>query len=161
MQTSNKPVLQSCASTYKQFVWRATRPVHTADCMNEWKYCLKCIIKTDMFILYFKKNLHSFIESAMFTGRVTRQTNRLYGQRMIVKLAYIKTKVFSFNVLILIKCICLLLLFILLPYYWYYLEHIRVFDLCVKTVIITVIAINIINNITIIMCMYHMQMLLF
>ena len=31
-------------STYKWFVWRATRPVNTADCMNEWIYCLKCII---------------------------------------------------------------------------------------------------------------------
>ena len=41
-------------STYKRFAWRATRPVNTADCVNEGRYCLKCII-TDILILYFKK----------------------------------------------------------------------------------------------------------
>ena len=74
-------------STYKRFVWRATRPVNTADCMNEWKYCLKCnkiYINSNTFQQY----LHSFIQFAMFTGRVARQTNRLYVLRMIVKLAY-------------------------------------------------------------------------
>ena len=40
-------------STYKRFVWRATRPVNMADCMNEWRYCLKRII-IDIFLLYFK-----------------------------------------------------------------------------------------------------------
>ena len=41
-------------STYKQFVWRATRPVNTTDCMNEW-----LIYITDIFPLYVKKYLHS------------------------------------------------------------------------------------------------------
>ena len=70
-------------STYKRFVWRAPRPVNTSDCMNEWRYCLKC--NKNISIL---THLHSFIQSAMFTGRVARQTNRLYVLRMIVKLAY-------------------------------------------------------------------------
>ena len=48
---------------------------------------LECII-IDIFMLYFQKYLHSFIESAVFTGRVARQTNRLYVLRMTVKLAY-------------------------------------------------------------------------
>ena len=55
--------------------------------MNEWKYCLKCnkiYINSNTFQQY----LHSFIQFAMFTGRVARQTNRLYVLRMIVKLAY-------------------------------------------------------------------------
>ena len=38
--------------------------------------------------LCFKKYLLSFIQSTMFTGRMARQTNRLYALRMIVKLAY-------------------------------------------------------------------------
>ena len=74
-------------STYKWCVWRATRPVNTADCMNEWRYCLKC--NTNISVLtHFQQYLHSFIQSAMFTGRVVRQTNRLFVLRMIVKLAY-------------------------------------------------------------------------
>ena len=40
-------------STYKRFLWRATRPVNTADCMNEGRYYLKCII-IDIFLSYFK-----------------------------------------------------------------------------------------------------------
>ena len=36
----------------------------------------------------FKQYTHSFIQSAMFTGRVDRQTNPLYVLRMTVKLAY-------------------------------------------------------------------------
>ena len=55
--------------------------------MDEGRYCLKYII-IDIFILYFKKYLHSFVQSAVFTGRVARQTNRLYVLRMTVKLAY-------------------------------------------------------------------------
>ena len=54
--------------------------------MNEGRHCLKCII-VDIFILYFKKYLHLFIQSTMFTGRVGRQINRLYAMRMIVKRA--------------------------------------------------------------------------
>ena len=56
-------------STYKWIIWRATRPVNTADCTNEWRYFLS-------------------IQSAVFTRHVARQTNRLYVLHMIVKLAY-------------------------------------------------------------------------
>ena len=31
-------------STYNRFVWRATRPVNTADFMNEGRYCLEHIV---------------------------------------------------------------------------------------------------------------------
>ena len=55
--------------------------------MNEGRYCLECII-VDIFILYFKKYLHSFVQSAVFTGRVARQTNRWYVLCMNAKLAY-------------------------------------------------------------------------
>ena len=41
---------------------------------DEGRYCLKCII-IDIFILYLKKYLHSFVQSAVFTGRVARQIN--------------------------------------------------------------------------------------
>ena len=34
------------------------------------------------------KYFHTFIQSAVFTGRVARQNNGLYVLRMIVKLAY-------------------------------------------------------------------------
>ena len=51
------------------------------------RYCLKRII-FDKFIIYFKKYFHSFIQSAVFTGRVARQNNGLYVLRMTVKLAY-------------------------------------------------------------------------
>ena len=40
-------------------------------------------------ILHFKQYLHSFVQSARFTGRVTHQTNHLYVLHMIMKLAYI------------------------------------------------------------------------
>ena len=75
-------------STYKRFVWQAPRPVNTVDCINEWRYFLKCN-KNISILTHFQQYLHSFIQSAMFTGRVARQTNRLYVLRMIVKLAYI------------------------------------------------------------------------
>ena len=39
-------------------------------------------------IIHFKQYVHSFIQSAVFTKRMARQTNRLYVVRMIVKLAY-------------------------------------------------------------------------
>ena len=55
--------------------------------MIEGIYYLKRII-IDIFILYFKKYFHSFIQSAVFTGRVARQNNGVYVLRMIVKLAY-------------------------------------------------------------------------
>ena len=42
-------------------------------------------------IIHFKQYVHSFIQSTMFTGRLARQTNRLYVLRMIVKLAYSKS----------------------------------------------------------------------
>ena len=53
---------------------------------SEGTYCLKRII-IDIFILYLKKYFHSFIQSAVFTGRVAHQNNGLYVLRMIVKLA--------------------------------------------------------------------------
>ena len=74
---------------YKPLFWRATRPVNSTDCMTEGRYCLKSIM-IDIFILYFIKYFHSFIQSAVFTGRVVRQNNGLYVLRMIVKLAYCK-----------------------------------------------------------------------
>ena len=83
--------------TYKPLFWRATRPVNSTDGMIEGRYCLKRII-IDIFILYFTKYLHSFIQSAMFTGRVARQNNGLYVLSMIVKLAYYKSS-YSF-------CLC-------------------------------------------------------
>ena len=43
-------------------------------------------------LIHFKQYVHSFIQSAMFTGRVARQTNRLYVLRMIVELAYSRFK---------------------------------------------------------------------
>ena len=73
-------------STYKWFIRRATRPVSTADCTNEWRYFLKYNINISI-IKHFKQYLLSFIQSAVFTGRVARQTNRLYVLRMIVQLA--------------------------------------------------------------------------
>ena len=74
-------------STYKRFLWRATRPVNTADCMDEGRYFLKYNRNVSI-LIHFKQYLPSFIQSAVFTGRVARQTNRLYVLRMIVKLAY-------------------------------------------------------------------------
>ena len=68
-------------------VWRATRPVNMADCMNKWINVLK-YNRIIWIVIHFKKYLHSFIQSAMFTGRVARQTNRLFVLRMILKLAY-------------------------------------------------------------------------
>ena len=70
-------------STYERCVWRAPRPVNMADCMNECRYCWKCV-RIDIFLLHFKQYLHSFMQSA-------RQTHRLYVLRMIVKLAYFET----------------------------------------------------------------------
>ena len=49
---------------------------------------MKCII-VDIFMFYFKKYLHSFIQFAMFTRPVARRTNRLHVLRMIVKLGFI------------------------------------------------------------------------
>ena len=57
-------------SPYKRFVWRATRPVNKADCMNEGRYWLKCVI-IDIFLLHFKKYLispHSYNPPSV-TGR--------------------------------------------------------------------------------------------
>ena len=72
---------------YKWFVWRATRPVNKADCMSEWRYFLKynrnvSIISTHL------QYLPSFMQSAMFTGHLARQTICLYVLHMIMKLAY-------------------------------------------------------------------------
>ena len=39
-------------------------------------------------IIHFKQYFRSFIQSAVFTERMARQTSRLYVLRMIVKLAY-------------------------------------------------------------------------
>ena len=39
-------------------------------------------------IMHFKQYLPSFTQSAVFTGRVARQANRLYVLRMTVRLAY-------------------------------------------------------------------------
>ena len=72
--------------TYEPLFWRATRPVNSTDCMIEGRYYLKRII-IDISILCFKKYFYSFIQSAVFTGRVARQNNGLYVLRMIVKLA--------------------------------------------------------------------------
>ena len=47
-------------------------------------------------IIHFKQYVCSSIQSAVFTGCVARQTNRLYVLRMIVKLAY-NTNVSSLN----------------------------------------------------------------
>ena len=55
--------------------------------MNEWRYFLKYNINIST-IIHFKQYLPSSIRSAVFTGRVARQANRLYILRMIVKLAY-------------------------------------------------------------------------
>ena len=73
--------------TYKPLFWRTTHPVNSMDCMTEGRYCLKRII-FDKFIIYFIKYFHSFIQSAVFTGRVAHQNNGLYVLRMIVKLAF-------------------------------------------------------------------------
>ena len=75
--------------TYKQLFWRATSPVNSADCMNEWNYFLKYNINISI-IIRFKQYLPSSIQSVEFTGRVARQNNGLYVLRMIVKLAYIR-----------------------------------------------------------------------
>ena len=55
--------------------------------MNEWKYFLKYNINISI-IIRFKQYLPSILQSAVFTGRVARQSNGLYVLRMIVKLAY-------------------------------------------------------------------------
>ena len=55
--------------------------------MNEGRYVLKYNMNISI-IIHFKQYLPSSIQSAVFIGRVARQTNRLYVQRMIVKLAY-------------------------------------------------------------------------
>ena len=72
---------------------RATRPVNTADCMNEWKYFLKYNINISI-IIRFKQYIPSIIQPVKFTGRVARQNNGLYVLRMIVKLAYMYCRVF-------------------------------------------------------------------
>ena len=73
--------------TYKPLFWRATRPVNTADCMNEWRYFIKYNVNI-LIIIRFKQYLPAIIQSVEFTGRVARQNNGLYVLRMIVKLAY-------------------------------------------------------------------------
>ena len=73
--------------TCKPLFWRATRPVNTADCMNEWKYFLKFNINISI-IIRFKQYLPSIIQSVEFAERAARQNNGLYVLRMIVKLAY-------------------------------------------------------------------------
>ena len=73
--------------TYKPLFWRATRPVNTAYCMNEWKYFIKYNVNI-LIIIGFKQYLPAIIQSVEFTGRVARQNNGLYVLRMIVKLAY-------------------------------------------------------------------------
>ena len=73
--------------TYKPLFWRATRPVNTTDCMNEWKYVKEYNINISI-IIGFKQYLPSILQSVAFTGRVARQNNGLYVLRMIVKLAY-------------------------------------------------------------------------
>ena len=55
--------------------------------MNEERYFSKCII-IDTFLLYFEKYLPSLIQSVVFTGRVARQTYRLYVLHMVVNLVY-------------------------------------------------------------------------
>ena len=101
-------------STYKRFVWRAPRPVNTADCMNEWRYCLKCN-KNISILTHFQQYLHSFIQSAMFTGCVARQTNRLYVLRMTVKLAY--CCVLLLYLLLLLHFLLLFLVLVLLVFF--------------------------------------------
>ena len=54
----------------------------------------------------FKKYYHSFIQSAVFTGRVARQNNGLYVLRMIVKLAYWGTLAILFQQSSESFCIC-------------------------------------------------------
>ena len=73
--------------TYKPLFWRATRPVNTADSMNEWRYFIKYNVNI-LIIIRFKQYLPAIIQSVEFTGRVARQNNGLYVLRMIVKLAY-------------------------------------------------------------------------
>ena len=74
-------------STYKRFVWRATRPVNTADCMDEGRYCLKRII-IDIFILYFKNiSTHSRNPLCLQDVWPAKQT-ACDVLRMTVKLAY-------------------------------------------------------------------------
>ena len=73
--------------TYKPLFWRATRPVNTVYCMNEWKYFIKSNIDI-LIIIRFKQYLPAIIQSVQFTGRVARQNKGLYVLRMIVKLAY-------------------------------------------------------------------------
>ena len=61
-----------------------------ADYLNEWRYFLNYNINISI-IEHFKQYLPSVIQSAMFTGRVARQINRLFVLRMTVKLAYTLT----------------------------------------------------------------------
>ena len=61
--------------TYKPLFRRVTRPVNTADCMNEWKYFIKYNINISI-IKCFKQYLPSFIQSVEFTGRVARQNKQ-------------------------------------------------------------------------------------
>ena len=65
--------------------------------MDEGRYCLKCII-IDIFTLYFKKYLHSIVQSAVFTGRVAREINHLYALCMIVKLAYFQLPLITMTI---------------------------------------------------------------
>ena len=74
-------------SAYKRLISRATCPANTADCTNELRYFLKYNVNISI-ITHFKQYVHSFIKSAIITGRVARQANRLYVLRMTVKLAY-------------------------------------------------------------------------
>ena len=75
---SVKPVSQSCA------IRRSGLFRGNTSCKVE------IFLKYDRnrsIIIHFKQYVHSFIQSAMFTGRLARQTNRLYVLRMTVKLA--------------------------------------------------------------------------
>ena len=52
-------------------------------------FCFLKYNKNITITIHFKQYFHSFIQSAMFTGRVARQINRLYVVRMTVKLALV------------------------------------------------------------------------
>ena len=61
-------------SINKWFVWRATRPVNMVDCINEWRYCLKCTI-IGKFVLYFK-NMSPFIRKIRRVYRTCGPPNK-------------------------------------------------------------------------------------
>ena len=81
-----KPVSQSCTVPISGLFGGI--PVLKTDCMNEWRYLKKNIYINIPITNHFKQYVRAFMQSAMFTGRVARQTNRLYVLRMTVKLAH-------------------------------------------------------------------------